>query len=458
MSEFLSQLQTCLGSPLLTGGDIGARYQHDWSAEPAGIPVAVARPGSTDEVAAIMKLCAQRGQRVVVQGGLSGLCGGGNPRDGELAISLERLSGIEELDTASMTMTVKAGTPLQVIQEAAANAGFVFPLDLGARGTCNIGGNISTNAGGNQVLRFGMTRNLVLGLEAVLADGTVISSLNKMLKNNAAYDLKHLFIGTEGTLGIVTRAVLRLYPKAQSRCSALLAVSEFPKVVEVLHKVTRDFAGGLSAFEVMWHSYYHFITDNVKGIVSPFSERHPLYILVEMEGGDQERDQASFENILSDALEQGLVVDAVVAGSQREREGFWKIRDGVAEIGQFIRDTANFDVSVPISSMKDFLAAIEAELKAQVPAAKMLVFGHIADSNLHIICYTGRREDIKAMYAIVYGKVGQFNGSVSAEHGIGVQKLNYLRFSRTPQELALMRTLKQAMDPQSLLNNGRVLS
>jgi len=386
------------------------------------------------------------------------LCGGGNPRDGELAISLERLSGIEELDTASMTMTVKAGTPLQVIQEAAANAGFVFPLDLGARGTCNIGGNISTNAGGNQVLRFGMTRNLVLGLEAVLADGTVISSLNKMLKNNAAYDLKHLFIGTEGTLGIVTRAVLRLYPKAQSRCSALLAVSEFPKVVEVLHKVTRDFAGGLSAFEVMWHSYYHFITDNVKGIVSPFSERHPLYILVEMEGGDQERDQASFENILSDALEQGLVVDAVVAGSQREREGFWKIRDGVAEIGQFIRDTANFDVSVPISSMKDFLAAIEAELKAQVPAAKMLVFGHIADSNLHIICYTGRREDIKAMYAIVYGKVGQFNGSVSAEHGIGVQKLNYLRFSRTPQELALMRTLKQAMDPQSLLNNGRVLS
>ncbi len=457
MTTLLQQLQPLLSAPLLTGADISERYQHDWSSEAAGVPIAVARPSSTTEVAAIMQVCSRHRQRVVVQGGLSGLCGGGNPRSGELAISLERLSGIEEIDTASMTMTVKAGTPLQVIQEAAANAGFVFPLDLGARGSCNIGGNISTNAGGNQVLRFGMTRNLVLGLEAVLANGTVISSMNKMLKNNAAYDLKHLFIGTEGTLGIVTRAVLRLFPKAQSRCSALLAVSEFPQVIELLHKLTRDFAGGLSAFEVMWHSYYHFITDNVKGIVSPFTERHPLYVLVELEGGDQTRDQQLFEESLGAALEQGIVVDAAVAGSQREREGFWKIRDGVAEIGVFIRDTANFDVSVPISSMQPFLAAIEAELQAKVPAAKMLVFGHIADSNLHFICYTGRREDIKSMYSIVYQQVGKFHGSVSAEHGIGVQKLNYLQYSRSPQELALMRTLKLAMDPQELLNNGRVL-
>lgn len=457
MSQFLQQLAASLQSPLLTGSEISERYQHDWSSEAPGIPLAVARPGSTEEVSALMRLCSQHGQKVVVQGGLSGLCGGGNPRAGELAISLERLQGIEEIDSASMTMTVKAGTPLQVIQEAAANAGFVFPLDLGARGTCNIGGNISTNAGGNQVLRFGMTRNLVLGLEAVLADGTVISSMNKMLKNNAAYDLKQLFIGTEGTLGIVTRAVLRLYPKAQSRCSALLAVSEFSQVIALLHKVTRDFAGSLSAFEVMWHNYYHFITDNVKGITSPFTERHPLYVLVELEGGEQERDQQLFENSLGAALEQGIISDATIASSQREREGFWKIRDGVAEIGQFIRDTANFDVSVPISAMQEFLAAIEQELNTHVPAAKMLVFGHIADSNLHFICYTGRREDIKTMYSIVYDTVGRYQGSVSAEHGIGVQKLNYLQYSRTPQELALMRTLKQALDPQGLLNNGRVL-
>ncbi len=458
MNKFLELLQSRVGSPLLTGADISERYQHDWSSEPAGVPLAVVRPGSTDEVSAIMQLCSQHGQKVVVQGGLTGLCGGGNPRPRELALSLERLSGIEEIDIASMTMTVKAGTPLQVIQEAAAAKGFVFPLDLGARGTCNIGGNISTNAGGNQVLRFGMTRNLVLGLEAVLADGTVISSMNKMLKNNAGYDLKQLFIGTEGTLGIVTRAVLRLYPKALSRCSALVAVSEFPQVIELLHKVTRDFAGSLSAFEVMWNNYYHYITDNVNGIVSPFVERHPLYVLVELEGGDQERDQALFERSLGNALEQGVAADAVVASSQREREKFWKIRDGVAEIGPFLRESANFDVSVPISFMQPFLAAIERELAAKLPGARMLVFGHIADSNLHIVCYTGRREDIKGMYAIVYGTVGQFSGSVSAEHGIGVQKLNYLHYSRSPAELALMQTLKLALDPQQLLNSGRVLS
>lgn len=455
--SLITQLQGAVTAPVLTGSDISAKYQHDWSAETPGIPVAVVRPGSTQEVAAILKLCSAAGQPVVVQGGLSGLCGGGNPRSNELAISLERLQGIEEIDTASMTMTVKAGTPLQVIQEAADKAGFVFPLDLGARGTCNIGGNISTNAGGNQVLRFGMTRNLVLGLEAVLADGTVMSSLNKMLKNNAAYDLKHLFIGTEGTLGIVTRAVLRLFPKAQSRCSALVAVKDFDAVIKLLQRLSRDCGAGLSAYEVMWQSYYQFITDNCKGIVSPFSERHPLYVLTELEGSDAEKDQALFENTLGAAMDEGIIVDAAIASSQREREGFWKIRDGVGEIGTFIKGAANFDVSVPISSMQPFLAAVERELKTALPECKMLVFGHIADSNLHFLCYTGRKEDVKQIYGVVYRTVGQYHGSVSAEHGIGVQKLPYLHYSRSPEELALMRTLKQALDPKGILNPGRVL-
>ncbi|MGA0806874.1 MAG: FAD-binding oxidoreductase, partial [Pseudohongiellaceae bacterium] len=236
MRALIEQLNDVVSVPLLTGIDISERYHHDWSCEAPGTPIAVVRPATTAEVSAILQLCHEHEQPVVVQGGMSGLCGGANPRGEEVAISMERLSGVEEIDQAAMTMTVKAGTPLQVIQEAAAAAGFVFPLDLGARGSCNIGGNIATNAGGNQVLRFGMTRNLVLGLEAVLADGTVISSMNKMLKNNAAYDLKHLFIGSEGTLGIVTRAVLRLYPKARSRCSALLALNDFPAVINLLHK------------------------------------------------------------------------------------------------------------------------------------------------------------------------------------------------------------------------------
>ena len=457
MPSLIASLQQAVASPVLSGAEISAKYQHDWSAETPGVPVAVVRPSSTDEVAAILKLCHAAGQPVVVQGGLSGLCGGGNPRANEVALSLELLHGIEEIDSASMTMTVRAGTPLQVIQEAADKAGFVFPLDLGARGSCNIGGNISTNAGGNQVLRFGMTRSLVLGLEAVLADGTVISSLNKMLKNNAAYDLKHLFIGTEGTLGVVTRAVLRLFPKAKSRCSALVAVNNFEAVIQLLQRLSRDCGAGLSAFEVMWSSYYHFITDNCKGIVSPFAERHPMYVLTELEGSDVEKDQALFEATLGEAMEQGLVVDAAIAMSQREREGFWKIRDGVGEIGAFIRNAANFDVSVPISAMQSFLEAVERELQAAVPGCKILVFGHIADSNLHFLCYTGRKEDVKAIYGVVYRAVGEYHGSVSAEHGIGVQKLPYLHYSRSAEELALMRTLKQAMDPKGILNPGRVL-
>ena len=457
MQQFIANLQQVLQSPILSGSDIPERYRHDWSSEEPGDPLAVVRPGSTEEVSAVLRLCHAANQAVVVQGGLSGLCGGGNPRRGELALSLERLSGIEQLDRAGMTMTVKAGTPLQIIQEAAAEAGFVFPLDLGARGSCHIGGNIATNAGGNQVLRFGMTRNLVLGLEAVLADGTVLTSMNSMLKNNAGYDLKQLFIGTEGTLGIVTRAVLRLYPRARSRCSALVALPDFNAVVDLLHRTTRDFAGGLSTFEVMWHGYYHFITDHVPAIVSPFAEGHPLYAIVELEGADPEQDQARFEQTLGSALEAGLLSDATLAASQREREAYWKIRDGVGEIGQFLKDVANFDISVPIASMAAFLDTIERELEAAFPGCQRLAFGHVADSNLHFICSTGRREDIKTIYAVVYRAVGACQGSVSAEHGIGVQKLPYLAQSRSAEELALMHTLKQALDPKGLLNPGRVL-
>ena len=457
MHTLIDELKAAVSSPVLEGADITARYQHDWSSETPGVPVAVVRPQSTAELSAILRICNAHAQPVVVQGGLSGLCGGGNPREGEVAISMELLNGIEEIDTASMTMTVRAGTPLQLVQEAAAKAGFVFPLDLGARGTCNIGGNISTNAGGNQVLRFGMTRALVLGLEVVTADGTVLTSMNKMLKNNAAYDLKHLFIGTEGTLGIVSRAVLRLFPRARSRCSALLALQDFDAVTNVLHRLTADLGGALSAFEVMWSSYYHFITDNVSKIVSPFAERYPLYIIVELEGSDQERDQALFQEALEGVLESGLITDAIIAASEREREGFWLIRDGVAEIGTFIKDTANFDVSVPISVMQPFLADIETALGKALPDCKMLVFGHIADSNLHFICYTGRREDIKRIYELVYGKVGEYQGSVSAEHGIGVQKKAYLQYSRSVEEVALMKAIKQTLDPENILNRGRVL-
>ena len=455
MNHTIQQLVQKFGPDvILTGADVSEKYHADSSGQPTRAPLALARPASTAQVSDILRACAAAGQKVVVQGGLTGLCGGATPQEEELALSLERLSGIEELDPASMTMTVLAGTPLQAIQDAAADAGFQFPLDLGARGSCNIGGNIATNAGGNEVIRFGMTRNLILGLEVVLADGTVITSLNKMLKNNAGYDLKHLFIGTEGTLGIVTRAVLRLFPRPAGFSTALVALESFDDVIRFLHFMGREFSGALNSFEVMWAGYYDYIVDHVPTVNSPFAERYPIYVLAEI-GSNAGQDV--LEQALGQELEGARILDAVICKSERERAAIWAIRDGVAEAMAVIRDNANFDVSVPINAMAGFLARLEKEIKALLPNTKLLAFGHIGDSNLHLVFTVERKEDKQMIYDRVYEQVGACNGSVSAEHGIGMMKRAYLQQSRSAQELALMRLLKQTLDPANILNPGRVL-
>ena len=455
MNETIKQLQAQLGPDvILTGADISEKYHADSSGQPTRAPVALARPGTTAEVSAILSACAAAGHKVVVQGGLTGLCGGATPQEEELALSLERLHGIEELDQASMTMTVFAGTPLQSIQEAAADAGFQFPLDLGARGSCNIGGNIATNAGGNEVIRFGMTRNLILGLEVVLADGTVITSLNKMLKNNAGYDLKHLFIGTEGTLGVVTRAVLRLFPRPVGFSTALVALESFADVIRFLHFMSREFSGRLQSFEVMWDSYYNYIIDHVPTVHNPFDTRYPIYVLTEIGSNDG---QGALEQALGQELEAGRLVDAVICKSERERDALWAIRDGVAESMAVIRDNANFDVSVPLNAMAGFLAQLEAEIGVLLPNTEMLVFGHIGDCNLHLVFTVQRKEDKSTIYDVVYKHVGAHNGSVSAEHGIGTMKRAYLHQSRSAEEIGLMKLLKKTLDPNNILNPGRVL-
>ena len=455
MNDAIKQLIQELGPDvILTGADISEKYHADSSGETAHAPVAVARPASTEQVSDILRTCSAANQKIVVQGGLTGLCGGAIPQGEEIALSLERLNGIEELDAESMTMTVLAGTPLQSIQDAAEDAGFLFPLDLGARGSCNIGGNISTNAGGNEVIRFGMTRNLVLGLEVVLADGTVITSLNKMLKNNAGYDLKHLFIGTEGTLGIVTRAVLRLFAKPEGRSTALVALESFDDVISFLHFMSREFSGSLSSFEVMWDSYYDYIIKHVHTVSSPFDERYPIYVLTEV---NDRSGQDALESALGEELEKERILDAVICKSEREREAIWAIRDGVGEAMAVIKDNANFDVSVPINNMAEFLARLEPEIKALLPNTAMLVFGHIGDGNLHLVFTVDRKEDKKTVYDVVYKQVGAYNGSISAEHGIGMMKRAYLHQSRSDEEIALMKLLKQAIDPNNILNPGRVL-
>ena len=357
-----------------------------------------------------------------------------------------------------MTITAWAGTPLQVIQEAALDAGFHLPLDFGARGSCHIGGAIATNAGGNQVIRFGMTRNLVLGLEAVLADGTIISSLNKMLKNNAGYDLKQLFVGTEGTLGIITRAVLRLYPKLESTCTALCAVRSFDQAVALLRGLQGKLGGSVSAYEVMWSPYFDRVIDHSDTLRSPFDENYPIYALAEAEGSDQETDSRRFEEVLGGALEDGLIDDAAIAQSEKDRQSFWNIRDGVAEITADLLPYASLDVSMEIAEMAEFLDEFDTELKQALPDAINLVFGHIGDNNLHLFVSTRREGDLKTIFDIGYRLTGAHGGSVSAEHGIGVLKRDYLHLSRSPEELELMRRLKNALDPKGILNPGRVIS
>lgn len=456
--DFVQALRGAVGgSHVLSGADIEPRYLADWMVPMGqGSPLAVVRPKTTAEVAAVLRACNESGVPVVPQGGLTGLAGGATPVDGCVVLSLERMVGVEEIDPAAATLTAWAGTPLQTIQEAAQQAGFFFPLDLGARGSCRIGGNIGTNAGGNRVLRYGMTRDLVLGLEAVLADGTIISSLNKMLKNNTGYDLKHLFIGAEGTLGVVTRVVLRLHPRPRSVCTALCAVADYSRVVELLRHARESMAGTLSAFEMMWPDFYELVTRR-GDVPAPLPIGHGAYILIEALGSDQGLDQARLEAMLEAAFERDLIVDALIAQSEREAQNLWHVRDASGEFPQLFWPHVGFDVSLPTGVIGNFIDACTAAAKNRWSNAATVFFGHVGDSNIHIGIKVGDSEQPhEELAALVYGLVGEFHGSISAEHGIGLHKRDYLAHSRTPEELALMRTLKNALDPRGILNPGKI--
>jgi FAD/FMN-containing dehydrogenase len=453
-SDIVAALRECLGDRgVLTGDDVRQRSS-GWGINGCDA-FALARPSCTEEVAEVLRLCHRHDIPVVSQGGCTGLVGGGVARPDELVLSLERMSGIEDIDVTGRTMTVLAGTPLQAVHEAAADQGLDMPLDLGARGSATIGGNIATNAGGNGVIRYGMMREQVLGLEVVLADGTVLSSMNHVLKNNTGYDLKQLFIGSEGTLGIVTRAVLRLRPLMAARNSALVATSRFDHIAQLLTHVERGLGGTLSAFEVMWRNYYDLASPAVSP--PPLSGDHPYYLLIESAGADAEADAARFLATLEEAMEQGLVADAVLAQSEQERSNFWKIRDNIESLIA-LWPLISFDVSLPIRHMEGYLGDLERELSAITGELRWAVFGHLGDGNLHIIVALGSDapERKRAVEEVVYGRLEPLGGSISAEHGIGLDKRDYLHLSRSEDELRLMRGIKQALDPKGLLNPGKI--
>ncbi|MDO8773809.1 MAG: FAD-binding oxidoreductase [Burkholderiaceae bacterium] len=430
----LSRLRDLLGpAAVLIGIDVPARNCNDWSTQPPQTPIAVVRPNDATGVSAALKACRAAGLSVVPQGGLTGLCGGARPEPGWVALSMERMVGVEEIDAASSTMTVWAGTPLEAVQRAASDAGFYFALDLGARGSCAIGGNLSTNAGGNRVIRYGMARELVLGLEVVLPDGTIVTSLNKMLKNNAGYDLKHLFIGSEGTLGVITRIVLRLHPQPQ--CT-------------------------LSAFEVMWPDYWQVVTKRV-GVRAPVADGHGFYVLVEAQGTDDTVDGPRFQRWLEKLLEDGALSDAALAQSVADTQSFWALRDACAEFFPTLGPHISYDVGLAVKSMDAYAVACKAALMAAIPGCESVYYGHVGDGNLHLVSWVPglsvEQQPKEAMDEVIYTLVREFGGTVSAEHGIGTVKKKWLGHARSPEEIVLMKTIKRALDPQGLLNPGKVV-
>ena len=416
------------------------------------------RPRSTAQVSAVLRLCHARSQSVVTHGGLTGLVNGADADARDIILSLESMDGIERIDVPGRTLRAQAGAKLGQVQRAAEEQGMVFPLDLGARDSATVGGNISTNAGGLRVLRYGMMRNLVLGIEAVLADGTVLTSLNRMLKNNAGYDLKQLFIGSEGTLGVVTRAELRLVSRTRSQETLLASLPDFDSLAELLGRLDAGLGGQLAAFEALWGNYYDYNTAPPAQNSAPLARGAPFYAIAETLGGDPEHDRARLETVLAEALEDGLLTDVTIASSEAERRAIWNIREDVWQVKN-IAPLLTFDVSLPIENMKAYSDEVCEAVRAFAGPNRCFVFGHMADGNLHLVIAAGDDAGTRAkIEGIVYGPLAAIGGSVSAEHGIGLEKRDYLPLSRSAAEISTMRLLKQALDPKGILNPGKVFA
>jgi FAD/FMN-containing dehydrogenase len=416
------------------------------------------RPRSTAQVSQVLALCHARDQAVVTHGGLTGLVNGADADCGDLVLSLESMNAIERVDVPGRSMRVQAGAKLGNVQREAETHGMVFPLDLGARDSATVGGNISTNAGGLRVLRYGMMRNLVLGIEAVLADGTVLTSLNRMLKNNAGYDLKQLFIGSEGTLGVVTRAELRLVSRTRSQETLLASLPTFDALVDLLGRLDSGLGGQLAAFEALWGNYYDYNTAPPAQNAPPLARGAPFYAIAETLGGDPQSDRARLETVLGEALEAGVVSDVTLANSETERRAIWAIREDVWQV-KHIAPLLTFDVSLPIEDMKAYVERVNASVHDFAGANRSFVFGHMADGNLHLVIAAGDDPATRARVEdMVYAPLEAIGGSVSAEHGIGLEKRAYLPLSRTREEIATMRLIKQALDPRNILNPGKVFA
>ena len=452
---------------VLTEGDLRA-WEEDWRKRDRGKALAVVRPASTEQVAAVVKACAAAGTAIVPQGGNTGLVGGSTP-DGsgtQVLLSLQRMNKVRGLDAANLTMTVEAGCVLQSLQHTAEQQGLLFPLSLAAEGSCTIGGNLGTNAGGTQVVRYGNARELCLGLEVVTAQGEVWEGLTGLRKDNTGYDLRDLFIGSEGTLGIITAATMKLYPLPAATLTAWAAVPSLEAAVALLGLAHRRLGAGLTGFEVMGKFALELTAKHFPQLRVPLYEQTPYCVLLENSDHESEMHaRGQFERLLETALEAGCVTDAVVAENIAQARQLWHIRESIplaqAEEGLNIKH----DISIPVSRIPDFCREADALLRQAIPGVRLVNFGHLGDGNLHYNVQAPVGGDMAAFLrdyeprvnTIVYDTVTRYDGSISAEHGVGTLKRDKLEKHKSPVALKLMRAIKQSLDPHNLLNPGRVL-
>lgn len=462
-SSLIPALRDVLGDTYVytTPADM-APYLTDWRKRYTGQAQAVVFPANTEEVAAVLRVCAQFGVPVVPQGGNTGLVGGATPdiTGQAVLIKLNRLNKIRTLDLANHTMTVEAGCILADVQQAAAARGLLFPLSLASEGSCTLGGNLSSNAGGVQVLRYGNTRELTLGLEVVLADGQVWDGLRGLRKDNTGYDLKHLFIGAEGTLGIITAAVLKLYAAPKSAATAWVALPTVEAAVALLHTLRARFDARLTAFELMSERCLNLVVAGIPGCRAPFEPTPPWMVLVALSDPDE---AAALDAALQTALLAAAVPDAVVAQNQRQAHEFWALREQISAAQSVEGPSIKHDISLPVSAIPAFLSACNAALLARFPTLRFATFGHLGDGNLHYNVNYSRPDnrdlfdDEPTINEIVYQYVMQHNGSISAEHGLGQLKRTTIAQYRSPLERNLMKSIKAALDPDNRMNPGKVI-
>jgi len=464
-ADFLESLRTIVGAAhVLTTPFDTAPYSTDWRGRYTGQALCVVKPGTAEEVAAVVQACATAGIAVVPQGGNTGLCGGATPIGGEVLISLVRLNRIRAIDTDNNTLTVEAGCTLAAVQEAAASVGRLFPLSLAAEGTATIGGNLATNAGGVQVLRYGNARELCLGLEVVLPDGRLWNGLRGLRKDNTGYDMKHLFIGAEGTLGLITAAVLKLFSPPRQTATAWATVATPLQAVALLTRLRATIGGRVTAFELVGRPALDLVLKHIPGSRDPLTTRSAWQVLIELSDTMESDLNTALETTLAESIEADETTDAVIAQSTAQAQALWALRENISEAQKIEGLSIKHDIAVPVSRLAEFITRVDAALAVSFPGVRIVCFGHLGDGNLHYNQSKPAAQDnadfiaqTSAVNRIVHDTAHAMGGSISAEHGLGQLKREEILRYKSTIEIDMMRAIKQALDPHKLMNPGKIL-